>query len=148
MAITEVIHYQTDDGQIFYVKEDALEYARGLNLVKKAMEPILSDRPDLSNGAYMQHDMESVMKVKKDLYEILESTGLLSDWLSDQINVHGRTREYMMYQCHPSYFDRLLDSSRHPICRAYRRMCCIDRTGREWDQPYYAIQADKEMQLQ
>lgn len=133
MKRTEEVWYIANDGARFRdeaecLKRDALIVAVDVIMAPLGARPVDDGCKFANGGGYVQHDAATVNRVKIALGNL---TLAHNPW----IDVKGTPLENV----HPSWWGRMLDDVSDPIETAWRRIYCFDETGREWGQPYYAL---------
>jgi hypothetical protein len=128
-----VTRYVANDGSEWPTAKEADWRDAEARVADEALE-ILGPRPDLlgfTNGnGYMQHDPSDVLKVRSYL---VEAAKLFVPGFSD---IFARPIEDL----HPhGIVGRILSDRGGPLDRAWSRLMCIDGEGREWGQPYFAL---------
>jgi len=118
--------YQAVDGSQHSDEVAALARDRICKRVDVAMSPLGPRYDDqtcsYANGeGYVQHSNDVVDSVRESLCEMAE-------------DVTGSK-----HAGHWSWWMRFLDGQCPPLERAMSRLYCIDQFGREWGQPYYAL---------
>jgi hypothetical protein len=140
--VKQITKYQANDGSEWDTEDGAIQRDQMIEEVDRIMEP-LGKRPT-GHGEFVQRDLRTVTIITAALFEIADRDGVLKWWIDGQRKAHGRTTRQLIHYTHPSWFLRMLDGNHDPLERAYGRLCCIDKRGREWDQPYFANESDKE----
>lgn len=104
-----VTRYQTSDGVLFEREVDAIARTRALEQ-RDVIEDLLRNRPDDTDYC--------------NGHGFVQQTDAAVSALNDYISAHGGPR----------------DASDHPVASTlYYRHACLDGNGREWGQPYFAI---------
>lgn len=95
----------------------------------------LGSRPDSINfangGGYRQHTPAAVVSAKSALLMILRREAKYITLPDD-----GRDISAL------GFASRIASECAAPLSRAWYRLDCIDHRGREWGQPYFAINPD------
>ncbi len=121
--------YEANDGAIFHTSEAALLRDAVVSRYAETTRPLGPERK-LETNDYVQHDPATVAKAR---------ASFLRAALSDRTN--GREdcirRAEAGETLAQTMIDRILDGD--PESRVWSRFCCIDAEGREWQQPYFAI---------
>lgn len=130
-----IIKYQALDKTTFNTEEECVRYENLLNKVNKIMSKIGDKVKDKScefgnGGGYIQHNKEIVKKAQTDITNLA-------------IKELKLDKDYKFGSFIGRYID---DSGVNCIKEAYCRLQCIDNKGREWGQPYFAINPDKGVQ--
>lgn len=117
------IEYHSDDGAVFYSKESCI--AHEIGVIIDALGPLR----DLKSNEFVQHPLTLVQQVRRDAclkvnllipHEWIEVTA--NDWVVDS-----------------SWVYRLVDDyDNRKLRHVWYRIMCIDKMGREWQQPYFA----------
>lgn len=81
---------------------------------------------------YIQHTPEIIEEAQRVFIEICVQEGILNDKFLKE-NVHRQ-----------GIIGRYLDDSGSGAYKHWNRFMCIDEKYREWEQPYYAINFEKE----
>lgn len=134
-AITK---YQAIDGSEWNSPEKAEARDRLVDSVNKIMAMLKPTPEKLNWDGYVQQNAATIAGVKERLYSLANVEGVLKWWIDSQKQGHGKTDYDLIHLCHPSWFCRMLDGDHGPLDRAYHRLCCIDVSGREWNQPFCA----------
>lgn len=130
-----VQRFQTDDGKIFLDEAAAVKHEILLQAIDHAMSPL----PPLSDGdrhlmtqgaAYRQHMVGSVLLARLAMIEIAKvqfASFFRSnpEWFEHSI------------QCSSSMLSRIIQDGDSPLNTSWFRLICIDKQGREWEQPYF-----------
>jgi len=133
MKRSEEVWFVANDGARFQSEADALKRDAQIEEVNTIMAPLGARPVDegcrFANGdGYIPHHPGTVRAVKIAL-------GTLTLKTYPWIDVRGTPLE----KVHPSWLGRMLDCDDGPIKHAWRRLYCFDEQGREWGQPYYAL---------
>lgn len=135
--VESITQYKADDGSIWPTLALAKKRESLLDECHE-VEMFLGKRPKLGMGTFKQHNMEAYRNFRSSLLALVKKH-LKKDWIQkwdeipdEQISAFG-------------IIGRILsDSSNlYPVYCLWSRLMCFDKRGREWDQPYYALQADK-----
>lgn len=140
----EVTQYKTVDGYIYRDEKAAKRHEEILYRVQAALEKLPEvNLKYLSSGeGYYQHELKNVTAFRWAIYEIAQD--VMKEDIKRQKEEFGKTDTYLAYKTHPSWFGRLLDGECPPLEKAYVRMACIDGLCREWEQPYFANNPNKD----
>jgi hypothetical protein len=138
--VKTITQYKTDDGTIFNSKTKATKHEKLCDEINDVMKP-LGKLPKDKNcefgngGGYLPHDPDVVMQVKVGLVKIAR-------------RYHSWFKRHKPENIHPmSHAGRILgDAGPSPLSHAWSRLCCIDDRGREWGQPYYALNPNEGVQ--
>lgn len=128
--------YTADDGARFPSESAALAHEAKCADVKRILAPLgtAPDSSDFSNGGgYVPHLPETVRVVRAELGAL---TIKHHPWMGESLNKHPGTH---LADVHPSWWGRMIDGSDDVLHRAWSRVYCIDASGREWGQPYFAL---------
>ena len=124
--------FKAVDGAEFNTKKECIEYEKMIKKVNAIMKPLgrLPKDPhcDFANGmGYIQHNPSDVEVVKSKLLAF----GI------KYLHIEG--------ECRFDWLGRYAGDSRDtaPLYRAWLRLYCVDKKGREWGQPYYAFNPEK-----
>ncbi len=129
--------YQCEDGTRFDLEEDAREYESICAKVNEVMSPMGERTHKCDIGEeYIQHDPKDV---KKALHGFLV---LCANTLTD---CYKPLMECAEGKRHISHADYIIAErgSKILVDANYRFRCTNMESGREYDQPYYAIHEDK-----
>ena len=127
-----------NDGCRFDKASDCKKYevfAAKVAKVVALLPPVPKDDGcSFGNGhGYIQHDPKVVKQYK----------GLLLDLIETKTD-HKWVKQARADNIHPSWIGRLLsDMGNRPLDNAWYRMSCMDKSCREWGQPYFANNPDK-----
>jgi hypothetical protein len=128
--------YIANDGSRFDSEEACKEHETLVDKISKIMSP-LGEKGKIGTDEYIQHDLEVCFRVKDALYDLAKRTlnpKNNSTYLALKHNTNNR-------EIHPlSVIGRILDDSSSVLSRANNRLMSIDwETGREYQQPYFAM---------
>ncbi len=127
-----VTRLQANDGTEWATEREATIRDALLDEIKQATSLLLT--PVGNRRGYVQQDPARVLAFKVRLIEIGHKHGILgTDVLAEASRVHP-------HSIVGRYID---DSGCRPIGDAWTRLMCIDEQGREWEQPYYALNPGK-----
>lgn len=131
-----ITKYQARDGREFNNKIDCKNHEDLLLEIDK-VNSILRAAPDtcdFANGSgYIQHSISQIVQYKDKLDELLKRT-------IKGFNFTDKT--------HISYVLRVTGDCNSPLYGCYQRLYCVDWiTGREWGQPYFALNPQKGKQI-
>ena len=138
-----ITKYEAIDGTEFDHENECLKYEKLIERIDLIMHE-LPKRPEddgcrFSNGGgFIQHDKATLCKARiKILKEVKKH--IKHPWVQQTIDDEN---------VHPSYVSRLIDDYRiKPLNSAWYRFMCIDKSGREWGQPYFANNPEKGQQI-
>lgn len=134
--------YQAVDDSEWETAEEAEARDRMVADVTDALSE-LKPTPDECNwNGYVQQDPDAIQRCREKLHAIANAEGVLKWWIDDQKQSWGKT-DADIIALHPTWQGRMLDGGHVPLSRAYSRLCAIDEEGREWNQPYYAVNPEK-----
>lgn len=123
--IREVTMFETDDGEQFNYKPDAVRHERKVYSYSKCLAILGDVRPDYDGKTYVQHEPETVLAFSHQVCLWLRehmSRDLAARWA---VNPRG-------------FVGRLLDDTSSLGHKLYSRMVRIDSDNREWGQLYFA----------
>lgn len=120
--------YESDDGGLFRDLGACLKRDAEVAICRAVLSPLGDVR--LEHNEYVQHDPAVVVAVRAAFVRAapLKTANGYAEAL--RAIESGATLA-------TSLIGRLLDAQ--PWDRAWGRLCCIDEQGREWNQPYFAI---------
>ncbi len=129
------IKYISNDGVEFNSEAACLKHERVALLIQGALAP-LGAVPKLSGEEFHQHSIEDVRKASAAVLEIIQY-----EYPDKSIS------EYTIDKCSPNnpnvwltWLGRYCDE--FSISRSLHRLRCINQhTGREYEQPYFAIES-------
>ncbi len=134
-----IIKYKANDGSEWNSEFECVSREQMIMDVEKAMSVLKPHPTELNWDGYVQHDPKSVLECRRSLFEIANKEGILKWWIDSQKADHGKTEDELIQDCHPSWFQRMLDGDNGPLNCGYSRLSCIDENLQEWNQPYYAM---------
>lgn len=125
----EIMAYEASDGEKFFSKAACMVWEQQLAVVELALGG-LKPRPNLLPGTYVQQEVAQVWAAR---IAIIKAAPLPTDQKAPAI---AKCEDKTL----PNHANvgMFLDG-KDPICRAWRRLDCIDRDGKEWDQVYFAL---------
>lgn len=126
---------EADDGTICETSEEALLIDEMLERIAAEMAA-LGEQPKLGHGDYLQHDRDTVLSVRNSVLDIIaETQPFLAKAAMNQARLTHHNR---------GFIGRLIDDGRiRGLRRAWHRFQCISaKTGKEFNQPYFAIKED------
>lgn len=138
-----ITKYQADDNSVWDTEAACLKHESLCERVAKVMSawpehPGYDGCSFINGGGYIQLSEESVNRVKGELLDIIAKE-LDHRWVNE-------TRDGNI---HPSYVARLLcDCGNGPLYNAWCRLLCVDKSFREWGQPYYATDSAEGKQIE
>lgn len=138
----EVTCFIADDGTLFEERSGCLDYEALCFQLEGLRVRYLRDRPtSFEEGQCIQQESESVLAYQREVIRLALQYGVLP---TDNANV-----EFGLIANRPvglSLIGRYLDEGgNRALNKAWWRLMCMDRQFREYEQPYHAIQADKEV---
>ena len=133
----EVINYKAYDGSIWPSLHKATVREKLLDVCEIASS-MIGKKPTLGHGSFKQHKVEDCIAFRSALLKIVKRY-MGSDWNEEWDSLPEE--EVSAF----GIIGRILSdrSDLHPLYSLWCRWSCIDKKGREWDQPYFAIQSDK-----
>ena len=141
----QVKRWQSDDGAIWRHKKDAIArdvMIDSISWFEVVLPPVEDDSCSFANGdGYVQHDASVVVDAKERLLKLTE--GVIGWWFKSQREKYSTDFNTV----DPSWFLRMMDGSAPPLEHAWQRLSCIDKSYREWGQPYYAMNPTKGKQV-
>jgi hypothetical protein len=121
--------FESWDGEVFGTAEACLEHERLLEQVRDAMDGLCPGDP--KGATYVQHDRETLLRVKRRLWAIVvgkfgDSYPAWKTWKADDV--------------HPcSVVGRVLYGCGGPLANGWSSLARVDfDPGREYEQPYFA----------
>ncbi len=128
--------WQARDGAEFNSEEKCLAYEALLSQCESIMAPF-GTRPrdaEFANGSgFIQHDLSDFTHAKGELVKLLAERAPMYDYTShDPATIHPM-----------SIVGRIFDDTGGPMSKAWSRLACFDPQGREWGQPYFALNPEK-----
>lgn len=138
-----IIKYQADDGTEWAEAEAAHQRDRLIADVREATAGILKPRPETGSfRGYIKQDPARVLQYKAALLRLAQREipdYVMNEHVADPSSVSNN-----------SILVRILDEggTTRPIAQAWWRLQTIDDEGREWEQPYYAINPGKGDQVE
>lgn len=128
------------DGSRFDDQSDCERYERQCDELRRAIEPLGEWRPrvDWRDNDYVQHDKDKALLARGRFLNAC--LPILGDSAKPHIDAQIEQVEH-----NQTFVGRLIDDSMHKCMRHiwFRFMSMDPVTGREYSQPYYAIQAAK-----
>lgn len=134
----KITMYEANDGTRFDCLDRAREHDALCSEVAKVLErlqPVPADDFGNSQRGYVQQDPVLVLDVKVRLVEIAAGIGMR--WFKEHLDEAA--------DIHPmSAAGRFMDDGApEPLARAWGRLQRIDDKGREWEQPYFALNPEE-----
>lgn len=144
MEKIERVIYRAYDGTEFSSIDLCADHEKNCLLVDKIIDQLIKtpDDSDFGGGAgYIQHDLNNVLKVRTEFLEFCKRyISTKHDWIQQAID-RG-------FDVHWSYPYRILSEVLPPhMNHLANRFYCIDDKGREWGQPYFALNPEKGTQI-
>lgn len=129
--VTVTAYFKAKDGTEFKNEEDAINHEKLLDKIDNIFFR-LGKPQSLKSTEYIQHDLSVCLDVKEEFYDFVKKEYGKYDYPS---------MKYPSRDIHPlSFIGRLLDDIGGPCRLANHRLCCINwDTGREFQQPYFAM---------
>lgn len=131
-AITK---YLADDGTEHATADACRGWENAKRSATEAMSP-LGTRLEFCNGDFIQHDIAAVNAARSKLLRCMRTyhpSWPWYKWGDDDSKYHPM-----------GILGRYIDDGGSPFGKAWRRLMCISfATGREYDQPYFAIHEDE-----
>lgn len=132
--------YVADDGSEHDSKSSAEKRDTLHRKVAKAMYPLhvpVGDSISIEAGkGWYQHNAATVVACRDAILDLCCAEGLAKDF---------PVFKHRGVSVHPlSIIGRILGDMDGPLDDAWRRFCCIDQNGREFDQAYFAYYAEKD----
>lgn len=127
-----VDRYQADDGSIHLTVEAAVNRDELLKNLAAAMAPLGSRPEDALQNGWVHHDTNKVreakiafLKLARPIFKSFPEITKVIDEAPETVHAH-------------SMVGRILDDYNDPHKDAWYRFRCIDKLGREHNQPYYS----------
>jgi len=129
-------YYKTSDGKEFATQKEAEDHESLRASLVSILKP-LGKRPTLKNEEFIQHDINVVNTVYQRLFSFCKDRKpreIIWDRVTDDFS--SESTNNISYA-----IDRFgIDSS--IVVYVWNRLACIDNSGREFNQPYFAITKD------
>jgi hypothetical protein len=134
MAIKEVTRFLASDGSQWNSRTAAEKREKLVKMCDDLVKGTVGKKPTLGHGSFKQQDPSLHLSFWSGLVEITKKNIKWEDkWGDDFRKIHPM-----------GLIPRIIsDSDLVPLDRLWNRLACFDKNSREWDQPYFAIQADK-----
>ena len=131
------VYWIADDGGECETEQKARKRNALLRDIQSAMSPLGTKVKDrhcsfANGGGYRQHRLIDVLKAKTSFIDIAKREVPHKIWNNKAEDIHPM-----------SFAGRLLDDCSPTLYEAWHRFMCIDDTGKEWGQPYYALNPEK-----
>jgi hypothetical protein len=122
--------YKANNGKTFDNVEDALHEDRFIEEVRVLLEPFRG--VDIKPGEFVQRNSEQVQSLIDKTYRLL-------------LRYYGASSEIpKLWKKEPRGFvGRYLDDGDSPAYSIYGVLLSIDNKNRQWQQPYYALAANR-----
>lgn len=132
-----MIKYKSDDGLRGELEAACLKHERVTALIQGALAPLGPARPTDEND-YVQHDRAKIHSVSNAVIAIIQREYPDESIMKYTTDVCPTMCPSVWHTWLGRYCDELT------ICRSLHRLRCINWwTGREYDQPYGAVQSMK-----
>ena len=128
---TVVTRYVSNDGEVWKSGDEA-KRRDGLLCLIGVAQSFIKDGPT-KHETFVQQSKGDIFSYKRCLIALAKEFAPHDIWNRDPNEIHAR-----------GFAARWLDDSCTPLARAWYRLMCTDKKFREWDQPYFAIEADRE----
>ena len=137
-----ITKFRAIDGKEFVSEKECIKYEALIISVNKIMDS-LSKKPNdssfLNGDGFLQHDEKVVTETKTRILEICK-VYIDHKWIQQTIDEPKND---------PSWVSRILgDYNIKPLSDAWYRFSCMDKTNREWGQPYFAMNPKDGKQIQ
>jgi len=140
--VRKITQYKTKDGTVFSAKAKADKHEKLCDEINAAMKPLgplpkdgrhkFTDCDFVGGKGYLSHNPSVVLQVRIGLVKI---AGRFHGWFkqhkAEDIHSHSVAGRY------------LSDGGPSVLYTAWSRLMCIDDQGREWGQPYFALNPNK-----
>lgn len=137
-----ITKYKADDGVEFLNASECELHEANCELAEAIMRtlPKKPDSCDFSNGGgYVQHDAETLLKARNRFLEFVKR---YTDHKWIQQSIDGG----MDIDC--SWAGRIIgECAPSSIYKHWCRFGCVDKSFREWGQPYYALNPEQGKQI-
>lgn len=135
--VEAITQYKAADGSIWPSLTKAEQREKLLAECAKVGD-LIGKRTHLAHGTFRQHNMEDFRNFRSALLKLVKKH-LKGEWMKEWDSVPEE--EVSAF----GIIGRILSDSSNldPIYSLWSRWMCFDRKAREWDQPYFALQADK-----
>lgn len=121
------------DGAEFTDKGECQKYEWLISSIEEIMLP-LGKRPTLQNCQFFQHSKDVFLSVRDALVCCAAEECDHPEWEAKSNTIHQH-----------SILGRILDDRGGPLRNAWYRLMCFSNDGKEWDQPFFAIEANKSL---
>jgi hypothetical protein len=136
--ITNIVEYEAFDGTRFKDENKCNEYEKEITILKEIEEP-LGKRKDIDCNSFVQHNLFTVRGVWKELVTHIQKSYEKDKSLKKHFD---DALENPHLGPHYSFIGRFTDGdlSWHLMSR----LMCIDfKTGKEYEQPYFALHPEE-----
>lgn len=124
--------FVTDDGREFQSRSQAEKHQKLLERLQQ-IETLPPRRRDIAHGKWIQHPVEQYRKWRMALVKMTKEYFPDTYPDADPMEIHPH-----------SYMGRVVDDSGpDPLRKQWQRLACTTDDGREFDQPYFALNPDK-----
>ncbi len=133
-----ITKYKADDGREFLDAGECRTHEENCSLAENIMSE-MCPRPggtDFANGSgYIQHEPSKVLEVRAKFLEFCKRY-TTHKWIQESIDKG--------FEAHASWAARIIgEAAPDTIYKHWHRFSCIDSSGREWGQPFYADHPEK-----
>lgn len=134
--------YEAKDGKEFLDVESCIQWEKNCDQVDNLLRMIPENNS--RHGEYQQLDKETFLEFRTKLLDLALDDfegehGQIRNWIKDLRNSRSMT------EIHSSWAGRAISElCNSKINKAFYRVMCVDKNFREWDQPYYANESNKE----
>ena len=140
----QITMYEANDGTRF----GSLAAAEAHDAVGARVNEIMAALPDPPKGdfgneqrGYWQQNPTTVLAVRVALVELAVELEVCNGWFNSHIEESGGKPED--FHQHGIAGRIMSEGAPRPLDRAWSRLMRIDDRGREWEQPFFAINSDK-----
>lgn len=132
----QITKFKADDGTEFDDRDACAEYEQNAMRIQRIMARL--PVTDIRGEGFVQLDRDAVLGVQRDLVLMFEG---MYPGMKDQHTEYARNATVPAGM---TLIGRYIDDcSIGPLRQAWGRLMRIDKQFREYEQPYFAIQADK-----
>jgi hypothetical protein len=132
--------FESEDGERFDTEAECKAHEDLCSEIEKILDT-LSPLPEddalkfVNGEGYIQHDAATVASVRVALLKIAQRYSKNPPWFQQAIDDPS---------IHSSWASRLIgDACPSPLYEAWNRIACIDKSSREWGQPFFAEHPDE-----
>ena len=142
------VHYKAEDGKLFNTEAECKQYEQEYYTIEYIMSKLVPLPKNLSQDfiygkEYIQHDPSIVKLLRQELLWLALQKPIPIPEEYQRVLKEGLANLSLCTPCGGVSWV-ISDIVGQPIKRAWWRVtCCIDKFGREWGQPYFAISAEK-----